>query len=147
MKGFLAWSNAWVAVATLGGALLTAVAAASASPDLDAPVLVRTKPDPNAIWLTARLEGALHVRNGCVYLISRHSETPVLAIWPSHYQLLTSDGKTEGVIDTLTGHSVKFGVQTSFGGGEATHVPAAMLDTDIPRTCTGKKSFIYFSTD
>ena len=147
MKSSPVLSNALIAVATLGSILFAPVAAAADSQDRDTPMLVRLKPDPKAVWLTARLNGALQVRDGCVYFISRESKEWSLTIWPSSYQLLESNGKAEGVIDSLTGHSVKFGVQTSFGGGEAKHVPAAMLETKIPSACTGKRSFIYFSIE
>lgn len=147
MKSSLVLSNALIAVATLGSILFAPVAAAADSQDRDTPMLVRLKPDPNAVWLTARLNGALQVRNGCVYFISRESKESSLTIWPSSYQLLESNGKAEGVIDSLTGHSVKFGVQTSFGGGEAKHVPAAMLEAKIPSPCTGRRNFIYFSNE
>lgn len=147
MKSSPVLSNALIAVATLGSILFAPVAAAADSQDRDTPMLVRLKPDPKAVWLTARLNGALQVRDGCVYFISRESKEWSLTIWPSSYQLLESNGKAEGVTDSLTGHSVKLGVQTSFGGGEAKHVPAAMLETNIPSACIGKRSFIYFSNE
>ena len=107
--------------------------------------LVRLKPDPSAVSLTARLEGKLQVHNGCVYLVSKKDKRPRLAIWPSTYRLLSSAGKAIGVADALSGKSLKFGVNAVFGGGEANTPPADMLDAPMPSACGGDAAFVEFS--
>lgn len=107
--------------------------------------LIRLKPDPNAVSLTAELEGKLQVRNGCVYLISKRSKLPVLTIWPSSYRLLSPKGVVTGVTDTLTGKSLKLGVSASFGGGVTQSAPTDMLEAPIPATCSGTIAYVEFS--
>lgn len=127
--------------------VLTAPAAfASEGPAQEEVTLVRLRPDPNAVSLTARIEGKLKIRQGCVYVITKGHKLPVLAIWPSTYRLLSPKGKPIGVVDTSTGQSLKFGVNSVFGGGESKITPADTLDTPIPATCSGTMAFVEFST-
>lgn len=107
--------------------------------------LLHLKPDPNAVSLTAELEGKLQVRNGCVYLISKKSKVPVLTIWPPTYRLLSPKGVVTGVTDTLTGQSLKFGVNAVFGGGETKAAPTNVLEAPAPAACSGKIAYVEFS--
>jgi hypothetical protein len=127
-------------------ALTASVACASPSAAQEEVTLARLKPDPNAISLTARMEGKLQVRQGCVYLITKKHKLPVLAIWPSTYRLLSPKGKPIGVVDTSTGQSLKFGVNGVFGGGETKVKPTDTLDAPIPAACGGAMAFVEFST-
>jgi hypothetical protein len=111
----------------------------------DEVTLIRLKPDPNAVSLTAELEGKLQVRNGCVYLISKRSKLPVLAIWPSTYRLLSPKGVVTGVTNTSTGQSLKFGVNAVFGGGETKIAPTDMLEAPVPTACSGRLAYVEFS--
>ncbi|MEH6419907.1 hypothetical protein [Pseudomonas sp. CGJS7] len=125
---------------------LTASAAfASPSSAQEEVTLVRLKPDPNAVSLTAQMEGKLQVRQGCVYLITKKHKLPVLAIWPSTYRLLSPRGKPTGVLDTSTGWSLEFSVNGIFGGGETKIKPTDMLDAPIPTACGGTMAFVEFS--
>jgi hypothetical protein len=138
--------------ATLSVSLLTSfvlvapIALASKSSAQEKVTLVRLRPDPNAVSLTARIEGKLQIRQGCVYVITKEHKLPVLAIWPSTYRLLSPKGKPIGVVDTSTGQSLKFGVNSVFSGGESKVTPADTLDTPIPVTCSGTMAFVEFST-
>ncbi|MBT2745548.1 MULTISPECIES: hypothetical protein [unclassified Lysobacter] len=117
---------------------------ASDGPTQEHVTLVRLKPDPNAVSLTARLEGRLQIRNGCVYLISKKSKLPVLTVWPSTYRLLSPKSVATGVIDTLTGKSLKFGVNAVFGGGGTRSLPTDILETPAPAGCDGEIAFVEF---
>lgn len=130
---------------SLSCALAAPAALAGGAPAQGQATLVRLKQDPNAVSLTARLEGKLQVRNGCVYLISKNSKRPVLPIWPSTYRLLSPEGVATGVIDTSTGRSLKFGVNAVFGGGETKALATDMLETPAPDGCGGQIAFVEFS--
>lgn len=139
--------NALISIGLFGCAfaLMAPVAIAGKRLTPEEVVLVRLKPDPNAVSLTAQLEGKLQARNGCVYLISRKIKLPVLTIWPSRYRLFSPNGVVTGVTDTLTGKTLKFGVNAVFGGGEAQTAPTSMLEAPVPTACSGKMAYVEFS--
>jgi len=124
------------------------VACASTSPlssDVDV-ALVRLTPNPSQVSLAARLEGALAVQKGCVYLFSALDGAPLLVLWPSTYRLWQSNGRTKGVLDTATGRSLEFGVQAAFAGNKAKHVMASELEAPIPPACDGPAVYAEFSS-
>ncbi len=108
--------------------------------------LIRLAPDPSRISLTARMEGALAVRNGCVHMVSSRGGLALLPVWPPSYRLWRSNGKVKGITDTATGRTLAFGVTAVFGGGEAKHVLASELETPIPPACDGPTVYAEFSS-
>jgi len=109
----------------------------------DNTALIRLKPNPNMISLSARLEGTLQEKNGCIYFAPRKGETLELTIWPSTYQLLRSNGKVVGVRDSTTGQSLKLGVISTFGGGSSENISPDELDAPVPPICDGPLVYTY----
>lgn len=137
-------STAWKALFATGFVLAGAAAASESYGDAEI-TLVRLTPDPGRIQLTARMQGALEVRNGCVHLVAKQSKQAVLVIWPSTYGLWRSNGRIVGVMDASTGKSLKFGVDAAFGGGGADGMPATELLAPIPPACDARRVVAYFA--
>lgn len=136
-----------IAASLVVGMTFAACATSPAAQTPDVTVeLIRLAPEPSRISLTARMDGSLAVRNGCVHLISSQSGLALLAVWPPSYQLWRSNGEVKGITDTATGRTLAFGIRTIFGGGEAKHILASELKTPIPPACDNPTVYAEFSS-
>ena len=132
--------------AVLFGMALVACASTAGFPGEADVTLVRLVPDPSRVSLTARMDGVLAVRNGCVYLLSARDGVPSLVLWPSTYRLWQSGRRIKGAFDTATGQSLAFGMPAVFAGGQATQVMASELEAPIPPACDGPVVYSEFSS-
>ncbi len=137
---------AWIALSVAIGTAFAACASTPGHSDDGDITLIRLVPDPLRVSLTSRMNGALVVQNGCVYIVSTGADVASLALWPPTYELWQSHGRTKGIIDTATGRTLAFGVDAMFDGGEAEHVSASELKAPIPSACDGPTVYAEFSS-
>lgn len=143
MKAHQAARNA---LSVVVGTAFVACASIPGYPDDADIALIRLVPDPSRVSLTSRMDGALAVQNGCVYIISTRADAASLALWPPNYRLWRSRGRINGVINTATGQTLAFGVEAMFDGGESKHVSTSELEAPIPPACDGPAVYAEFSS-
>lgn len=136
--------NGAMAVATSIVIAIAIAAAGCATTSGTQVTLVRLKPDPMRIRLTAALEGALVIRHGCVYVVGGRGRVAELPLWEPHYGLWRVDGKAVGVVNELSGERLRFGAHRVFGGGSAGEEADSLAESPIPPACKGPRAYTWF---
>lgn len=118
------------------GLALTGAACAGGEAAAPPGIFFATIPSQGS-YPSARLEGVLQVRSGCVFISTPEIFAPEddwLPLWPEGYAARFAEGHLEVVDDTgqLVGRE---GEQIRVGGGEAPSWASELADADLPDRC------------